>query len=106
MAHVQLLAAWQAQDFEGVKALLAPDIKATIISADDVERTFNFDQITSLFEKRFNTPAHWSFDVLNKTERGADDIVTLRVFRESDNMNNEAHSSINLLTFKKIDGKK
>lgn len=104
MAHVRLLAAWQNQDIETIKTILSPELKASFVLSTHEELIYNYDQIINVFNERFKEQQEWRFDVLYKTERGTDNIVIIRIYREDDHYNLLEDSSLTILTFKTIDG--
>ncbi|KAA1037741.1 hypothetical protein ERX35_009295 [Macrococcus equipercicus] len=104
LAHVRLLAAWQNQDIETIKTILSPELKASFVLPTHEELIYNYDQIINVFNERFKEQQEWRFDVLYKTERGTDNIVIIRIYREDDHYNLLEDSSLTILTFKTIDG--
>ncbi|UTH13456.1 hypothetical protein [Macrococcus equipercicus] len=104
LAHVRLLAAWQNQDIETIKTILSPELKASFVLSTHEELIYNYDQIINVFNERFKEQQEWRFDVLYKTERGTDNIVIIRIYREDDHYNLLEDSSLTILTFKTIDG--
>lgn len=83
MPHVHFLAAWQSNDIETIKSIVAKDIKTNIVYQDGTEKSLSYDEFVGLLKKRLDAvdlnDREWQFDVLYKTERCSANIVVIKV---------------------------
>lgn len=99
MAYVHFLAAWQHQDYEQIKEIVADDVKVTIVFPDRSVKELDNAKILSIFEERFKHEQDWTFDVIYKTERGDESIVVIRIAREDVDQNPVEKASLCIFTF-------
>lgn len=103
MPHVHLLAAWQNNNIEKIKEIVDKNVQTNIIYDDGVEYEKGYDEfiagIQGYLDETERSNLEWQFDVMHKTERGAANVVIIKISRGDEHYNVSEKAALCIFTF-------
>ncbi|TDM07708.1 nuclear transport factor 2 family protein [Macrococcus lamae] len=82
MTYLHLMMAVQNQNTDELLKLFHEDVELTLVDHDDTSSLGGFEEIRDRIAATFALDCTWDFDVINRVERGKDEIVFIKASRE------------------------